>query len=175
MNGKNWSTGPASSHCLLAGGVRIADICIVGAGHAGLVTAACFAELGHRVSCLDVNSRKIEALKQGVVPFFEPGLDEMVRQNLASGRLSFTTSYKEGLGGKGSTFIAVNIPSSPGGRTDLRYIYKAAKEVAGAMEEGSVVVIKSKVPVGTTERVGGLLAAERGHAMPRTAFVHWRH
>jgi len=146
--------------------MSMSKIAVVGAGHAGLVTAACFAELGHRVSCLDVNSRKIEALEKGVVPFFEPGLEEMVCKNLASGRLSFTTSYREGLRGKGSTFIAVNTPSSPGGRTDLRYLYAAAKQVAGAMEDGSVVVIKSTVPVGTTERVGGLLAAERGHAVP---------
>ncbi len=144
----------------------MASICVVGAGHAGLVTAACFAELGHRVSCLDMNSRKIEALEQGTIPFFVPVLEEMVRHNLAAGRLSFTTSYGEGLGGKGSIFIAVNTPSSPGGRTDLRYLYAAAREVAGAMEEGSVVVIKSTVPVGTTEGVGGLLAAERGGVVP---------
>ena len=129
-------------------------ICMVGAGYVGLVSGACFADFGHQVVCVDSDPSKIERLNAGVMPIYEPGLDELVRRNVAEGRLSFTTSLKDAVGGAEAVFIAVGTPSRRGdGHADLTYVYAAAKEIAGALTGEAVVVTKSTVPVGTGDEV----------------------
>ncbi len=102
------------------------QICVVGVGYVGIVTAACFADLGNRVIALDINEAKIEGLKRGEMPIYEPGLKELIDRNVRSNRLTFTTSYEEGLDGSEFVFIAVGTPSGVDGEADLRYVAAAA-------------------------------------------------
>ncbi len=125
------------------------QICVVGVGYVGLVTAACFADLGNRVIALDINEEKIDGLKKGVMPIYEPGLEELVYRNVKAGRLTFTTSYAEGLAGTEFVFIAVGTPSGVDGEADLRYVAESARMVAENMTEPLIIVNKSTVPVGT--------------------------
>ncbi len=125
------------------------QICVVGVGYVGLVTAACFADLGNRVIALDINEEKIDGLKKGVMPIYEPGLEELVYRNVKAGRLTFTTSYAEGLAGTEFVFIAVGTPSGVDGEADLRYVAESARMVAENMAEPLIIVNKSTVPVGT--------------------------
>ncbi len=125
------------------------QICVIGVGYVGLVTAACFADLGNRVIALDINEEKIAGLKKGVMPIYEPGLEELVSRNVKSGRLTFTTSYPEGLSGTEFVFIAVGTPSGVDGEADLRYVAESARMVAENMTEPLIIVNKSTVPVGT--------------------------
>ncbi|MGB9640171.1 MAG: UDP-glucose dehydrogenase family protein [Anaerolineales bacterium] len=125
------------------------QICVIGVGYVGLVTAACFADLGNRVIALDINEEKIEGLKKGVMPIYEPGLEELVSRNVKSGRLTFTTSYTEGLSGTEFVFIAVGTPSGVDGEADLRYVAESARMVAENMTEPLIIINKSTVPVGT--------------------------
>jgi UDPglucose 6-dehydrogenase len=128
-------------------------ITIIGAGYVGLVTAACFAELGNDVVCVEKNTEKIRALEAGSIPFFEPGLDELVRRNLAAGRLRFTEAVAEGLRDSAIAFIAVGTPSDPEGRADLRYVREAAIELASNASRDLLIVNKSTVPVETADLV----------------------
>jgi len=123
------------------------QICVIGVGYVGIVSAACFADLGNRVIALDINENRIEGLKRGEMPIYEPGLQELIERNVRSGRLSFTTSYKEGLNGSEFVFIAVGTPSGVDGEADLRYVAAAARSIAEYMEEPLIVVNKSTVPV----------------------------
>ena len=123
------------------------QICVIGVGYVGIVSAACFADLGNRVIALDINENRIEGLKRGEMPIYEPGLQELIERNVRSGRLSFTTSYKEGLNGSEFVFIAVGTPSGVDGEADLRYVAAAARSIAENMEEPLIVVNKSTVPV----------------------------
>lgn len=125
------------------------QICVIGVGYVGLVTAACFADLGNRVIALDINKEKIEGLEKGVMPIYEPGLEELVSRNVKSGRLTFTTSYAEGLSGTEFVFIAVGTPSGVDGEADLRYVAESARMVAENMTDPLIIVNKSTVPVGT--------------------------
>src|SRR3989304_3914509 len=106
------------------------QICVVGVAYVGLVTAACFADLGNRVIALDISAAKIKRLLTGDMPIYEPGLQEVVQRNVKSGRLSFTTSYNEGLKGTEFAFIAVGTPSGVDGEADLQYVESAAKSIA---------------------------------------------
>src|SRR5512138_144444 len=106
------------------------QICVVGVGYVGLVTAACFADLGNKVVALDVNEKRIENLKKGIMPIYEPGLEELVSRNVRADRLSFTTSYPEALEGTEFAFIAVATPSGENGEADLKYVAAAAKTIA---------------------------------------------
>ena len=106
------------------------NICVIGVGYVGLVTGACFADLGNRVSALDINEERIEHLRQGIMPIYEPGLEEMVRRNVGAGRLSFTTSYAEALQDAEFVFIAVGTPSGVDGEADLQYVRMAAEAIA---------------------------------------------
>lgn len=129
------------------------NICVVGVGYVGLVTGACFSEFGLRVSCVDNDETKINMLKKGEVPIFEPGLTELVQKNLNEGRLSFTTNIKEGVQNALVVFIAVGTPPDEEGRADLRYVEEVAKSVGQTMNHYNVVVTKSTVPVGTGKLV----------------------
>ena len=129
-------------------------ICMVGAGYVGLVSGACFADFGHDVVCVDLDPTKIERLEAGVMPIYEPGLDELVKRNVAAGRLGFTTSLADGVAGADAVFIAVGTPSRRGdGHADLSYVHAAAKEIAASLTGDAVVVTKSTVPVGTGDEV----------------------
>ncbi|MFN2157686.1 MAG: UDP-glucose dehydrogenase family protein, partial [Anaerolineae bacterium] len=128
-------------------------IAIIGAGYVGLVTGACFADLGNRVVCLDVDENKIAQLNQNVMPIFEPGLEEIVRRNQAAGRLSFTLSYEEGLREAEFVFIAVNTPRGMEGEADLRYVRAAAEHIAETLDHDAIIINKSTVPIGTGDLV----------------------
>jgi UDPglucose 6-dehydrogenase len=141
--------------------MRPSSICVVGAGHVGLVTAACLAELGHRVTCVDVDEDRVEALRIGSVPIHEPGLEALITRHTAGGALKFTTSYDEALEGVEFIFIAVNTPSTPEGAADLRYVRRAARQIGHALKNGHPIIVnKSTVPVGTAETVDHILRQE---------------
>ena len=132
-------------------------ICVVGVGYVGLVTGTCFADLGHQVICVDVDSAKIEKLRQGIMPIYEPGLEEMVRRNAQANRLDFSTSYEEGLADAEFAFIAVGTPQGSGGEADLQYVRSAAEGIARAMERPLIIVNKSTVPIGTGDWVADIV------------------
>ncbi len=128
-------------------------IAIVGTGYVGLVTGACFAEVGHEVICVDNNLAKVEMLRAGGIPIYEPGLEELVKKNVAAGRLSFTDNTTEGVEKSQVIFIAVPTPPLPDGGVDLSFIEKVAREIADGMTSYKIVVDKSTVPVKTGEKV----------------------
>ena len=128
-------------------------ICVVGTGYVGLVTGACFAEVGNDVCCVDVDERKIAMLQEGRIPIYEPGLEEIVKRNASQGRLRFTTSLKEGMERALFVFIAVGTPPDGTGAADLSFVERVAREIGENLESYKVVVTKSTVPVGTTLRV----------------------
>ena len=125
------------------------NICIVGSGHVGLVTGACLAELGNKVICMDDDENKIEGLHKGVMPFFEPDLDNMVRRNVDAGKLSFTANVEEAVKNSEIVFVCVGTPQKPDGEADLTQVEIVAQRVARAMHDYTVVVEKSTVPVKT--------------------------
>jgi len=129
------------------------NICAVGAGYVGLVTGAVFADLGNEVVCVDVDREKIENLKNGIMPIYEPGLKEMVTHNVKDGRLRFTTEIKEGVRASDIIFICVNTPPKDDGETDLSYVRSVAKSIAEWMDDYKIIVNKSTVPVGTGDLV----------------------
>jgi UDPglucose 6-dehydrogenase len=133
------------------------QICVVGVGYVGLVTAACFADLGNRVTALDVNEERIENLKKGIMPIYEPGLDELVKRNVKAGRVTFGTSYKEALKGAEYAFIAVGTPSGTDGEADLQYVAAAAKSIAENMTAPLIIINKSTVPIGTGDWVADIV------------------
>jgi UDPglucose 6-dehydrogenase len=131
------------------------DLCIIGSGYVGLVSGACFAEVGHHVVCVDNDQRKVDMLTRGEIPIYEPGLEELVHRNVAAKRLRFTNSIEDGVDHSQVVFIAVPTPPQPDGSVDLTYIEKVAREIAGVLKPGAyrVVVDKSTVPVKTGEKV----------------------
>jgi UDPglucose 6-dehydrogenase len=133
------------------------QICVVGVGYVGLVTGACFADLGNRVCALDVDEKRINNLKKGVLPIYEPGLDELVKRNMRAGRLAFTTSYAEALKGAEFAFIAVGTPSGMNGEADLQYVAAAAKSIAQNMTAPLAIINKSTVPIGTGDWVADIV------------------
>jgi UDPglucose 6-dehydrogenase len=140
-------------------------ITMIGAGYVGLVSGVCFADFGHHVTCVDNVEEKVEALRHGVIPIFEPGLDELVKSNVKGGRLNFTTDLKSAVTDADVVFIAVGTPSRRGdGHADLTYVYAAARQIAQAMNGFTVVVTKSTVPVGTGDEVERIIRAERPDA-----------
>ncbi len=136
-------------------------VTMIGTGYVGLVSGACFAEFGADVTCLDIDTDKIDRLKRGEVPIYEPGLDELVEKNVRDQRLSFTTDYAEVIGQSDLVFIAVGTPSRRGeGYADLSYVYQAARDIAPHLEGYTVIVDKSTVPVGTARNVKRIIAEE---------------
>ncbi|HEY6816900.1 MAG TPA: UDP-glucose/GDP-mannose dehydrogenase family protein [Croceibacterium sp.] len=137
-------------------------IVMIGTGYVGLVSGACFADFGHRVCCVDKDESKVRALREGGIPIFEPGLDELVERNVAAGRLEFTLDLVEALPGADAVFIAVGTPSRRGdGHADLSYVHAAAREMAPHLQPGAVVVTKSTVPVGTGDQVERIIREVR--------------
>ena len=128
-------------------------ISIIGTGYVGLVTGTCFAELGHQVICVDCDDKKVQMLRAGGMPIYEPGLEELVQKNVAAGRLSFTASTKEGVEQSQAIFIAVPTPPLPDGGVDLSFVEGVAREIATSMTSYKIVVDKSTVPVRTGEKV----------------------
>ena len=126
---------------------------IIGTGYVGLVTGACFAQVGHQVVCVDNDAAKVKLLKAGGIPIYEPGLEELVKKNTTSGKLSFSTSTAEGVEKSDVVFIAVATPPQPDGSVDLSFIERVARDIAGAMTGYKIIVDKSTVPVKTGEKV----------------------
>jgi UDPglucose 6-dehydrogenase len=142
------------------------QICVVGVGYVGLVTAACFADLGNKVIALDVVEEKISNLKLGKLPIYEPGLKELVDHNVQAKRLSFTTSYAESLAGSEFVFIAVGTPMGVDGEADLHYLEAATREIAENMTGPLVIVNKSTVPVGTGDWVADIVRRYQKQPIP---------
>lgn len=132
-------------------------ICVIGVGYVGLVTGTCFADLGNQVLCVDIAEDKIEKLRRGESPIFEPGLEEMITRNRTAGRLAFTSSYAEAVPDSDFIFIAVGTPSGVDGEADLKYVRKSVETLAGHMTKHTIVVNKSTVPVGTGDWVADIL------------------
>jgi UDPglucose 6-dehydrogenase len=136
-------------------------IAMIGTGYVGLVSGACFADFGHRVTCVDKDSSKIDGLNAGVMPIWEPGLEALVKANAERGRLTFTTDVTSAVKDAEAVFIAVGTPARRGdGHADLTYVFEAVRELAKVMKPGTVVVTKSTVPVGTGDKIEAILREE---------------
>ncbi|MCC6167059.1 MAG: UDP-glucose/GDP-mannose dehydrogenase family protein [Caldilineaceae bacterium] len=133
------------------------SIAVAGTGYVGLTTGTCFADMGNQVTCIDIDQEKIDKLRAGEVPIFEPGLSEMIARNVRAGRLRFTTDYAEALADAGFVFICVGTPSGVDGEAELRYVRMAAESVAHAMTHPLIIVNKSTVPVGTGDWVADIV------------------
>jgi UDPglucose 6-dehydrogenase len=142
------------------------QICVVGVGYVGLVTAACFADLGNRVIALDIDEDRIEGLKRGEMPIYEPGLEELVARNVWANRLFFTTSYPEALEKTEFVFIAVGTPSGVDGEADLRHVAESARSVAHNMNGPLIIINKSTVPVGTGDWVADIIRSHQSKSIP---------
>ncbi len=133
-------------------------VAMIGAGYVGLVSGTCFSEFGHEVTCIDKDETKIDALNQGVMPIYEPGLDSLVESNVRAGRLRFSTNIEEVVPNADAVFIAVGTPTRRGGgHADLSYVYDASREIGGLLDGYTVVVTKSTVPVGTGREVENII------------------
>lgn len=140
------------------------NICVVGVGYVGIITAACFADLGNKVVGLDINESKIAGLKKGVMPIYESGLKELIDRNVQAKRISFTTSYAEGLKDAEFVFIAVGTPSGVDGEADLQYVATAARSIADNIHDGLIIINKSTVPVGTGDWVADIIREQNPDA-----------
>ena len=144
------------------------NITVFGTGYVGLVTGVCLADAGHNVLCVDIDREKISNLKQGVIPIFEPGLEELVLKNQSSGRLSFTTNSEFAVDYAELQFIAVGTPSDEDGSADLTYVLAVAETISQYMKEPKIIINKSTVPVGTADKVRNRIAnllADRGECI----------
>lgn len=135
-------------------------ILMIGVGYVGLVSGTCFAEMGHHVICLDINVSRVEALNQGIIPIYEPGLDEMVKRNIKSKRLSFTTDYASSISQADVCFIAVDTPTKLDGQADTTQVESVAKSVGRYLDHYCVIATKSTVPVGTTSKIAQIIESE---------------
>ena len=142
------------------------NIVVIGAGYVGLVTAACFADLGNRIAVVDIDEDRIAGLRRGEMPIYEPGLEEMVARNASANRLSFTNSYPEALKGAEFVIIAVGTPEGVDGEADLKYVRAASESIAAAMTSSLVVVNKSTVPVGTGDWVADIIRSNQPKPIP---------
>jgi UDPglucose 6-dehydrogenase len=140
-------------------------ICVIGTGYVGLPTAACFADMGNTVVTVDIDEKKIKRLLDGIMPIYEPGLEELVERNVKAGRLIFTTSYDEGLKDAEFVFICVGTPSAVDGEADLKYVRAAAQTIAQKMEKPLIVVNKSTVPVGTGDWTAEIISKAQPNPM----------
>ncbi len=140
----------------------MSNICVVGTGYVGLVTGTCLADLGNQVTCLDIDESKISGLKRGELPIYEPGLEEMVKRNYDAGRLKFTTYYDEAVPTAEFIFIAVGTPQGDDGGADLRYVEAAAGAIARTINNYSIIINKSTVPIGTGDWVGNIIERNLG-------------
>lgn len=140
----------------------MSNICVIGTGYVGIVTGTCFADLGNRVTCMDVDETRIKNVKQGIMPIYEPGLEQLVVHNMKAGRLFFTTDFQEALKDVEVVFIAVGTPSGVDGEADLQYVRQAAESIADIVDSHIVIVNKSTVPVGTGDWVADIVKRRRG-------------
>jgi len=142
------------------------QICVIGVGYVGLVTAACFSDLGNRVVALDISEERINGLKRGEMPIYEPGLEELVERNVRAGRLTFTTSNSEAIEGSEFAFIAVGTPSGVDGEADLRHVAAVARTIAEEMRGPLIIINKSTVPVGTGDWVAEIISSHQVQPIP---------
>jgi UDPglucose 6-dehydrogenase len=142
------------------------NICVVGVGYVGLVTGTCFAEFGNHVTCVDKELDKIDSLKKGIIPIYEPGLEEMVKKNQAAGRLHFTTDVAEAVDKSLSIFIAVGTPSDASGSANLEFVYEVAETVGELLTSYKLVVTKSTVPVGTGKEIRETINKHKKNDIP---------
>ena len=140
------------------------NICVVGVGYVGIITAACFADLGNKVMALDVDENKIAGLKEGKMPIYETGLKELVDRNVLANRIQFTSSYEEGLKDAEFVFIAVGTPSGVDGEADLQYVAASARSIADHIKDGMIIINKSTVPVGTGDWVSDIVKEQNPEA-----------
>ncbi len=140
------------------------NITVLGTGYVGLVAGTCFAENGNEVYCVDIDETKIRNLSKGLIPFYEPGLEELIKRNCKNHRLKFTTQSTEAIQNSKIIFIAVGTPSAEDGSSDLKYVLQAAKSIAGAMNEHKYIVLKSTVPLGTFQKVSETLRQHSSHS-----------
>ena len=134
-------------------------VLVIGTGYVGLVQGVCLAEVGHEVTCIDVDIKKVQRLKKAVSPIYEPGIEELIKKNVKSGRLSFDTSLKKYINASDVVFIAVGTPSDEDGSADLKYVFAVAEEIGKHLKKEAVVVTKSTVPVGTNRKVKDIIAS----------------
>jgi UDPglucose 6-dehydrogenase len=137
-------------------------IAVLGTGYVGLSTGVCLSEIGHHVTCIDINEQKIDLLRQGISPIYEPGLEQMLASNMGAGRLIFTTSHREGLTGAEIIMIAVGTPQREDGAADLSYLEQAAKDISMFLANETIIVIKSTVPIGTNASFKKLVESHSG-------------
>lgn len=149
----------------------MANITVVGAGYVGLVTGACFADMGNHVVCLDIDEAKIQRLRMGELPIYEPGLENLVSQNMAAGRLLATSSYAEALAAAELVFIAVNTPSGREGEADMRDVHLAAKAIGQHLRAPAIIVNKSTMPIGAGDWVAQIISRNAGPDATGTAVV----
>lgn len=142
------------------------NICVIGTGYVGLVNGTCFADLGNHVVTVDIDENKINSLKNGIMPIYEPGLKEMVERNVSAGRLNFSMSYAEGLQDAEYVFICVGTPSGVDGEADLKYVRAAAETIARTMDHPVIVINKSTVPVGTGDFVADIIRNAQPKPIP---------
>lgn len=142
------------------------NIAVIGTGYVGLVSGACFAEFGTHVTCVDIDERKVEALRRAEIPIYEPGLEQIVRRNVAAGRLEFTTDTAAAIANNLVIFVCVGTPQDPHGRADVSSVLRVASDIAAKINGYKVIVIKSTVPVGTGDRVEALIRQESGNRHP---------
>ena len=138
-------------------------ICVIGTGYVGLVAGTCLAEMGNKVICVDNNEEKLEKLRNGIVPIYEPGLEELIKVNVAEDRLSFSSDLKTAVEKSLVCFIAVGTPQGEDGSADLQYVYQVAKQIGKSINDYKVIVDKSTVPVGTADKVTEIIKAETSH------------
>ncbi|HUK39848.1 MAG TPA: UDP-glucose/GDP-mannose dehydrogenase family protein, partial [Candidatus Acidoferrales bacterium] len=140
------------------------NLAVIGTGYVGLVAGTCFAENGHDVACADIDENKIAMLKQGKVPIYEPGLEEMIRRNAQEQRLSFTTDIAAAVNGAAIVFIAVGTPQGANGQANIEHVRVTAKSIGKAMAGSKIIVAKSTVPVGTADQIKKWVAEETSHS-----------
>ncbi|MDP0506694.1 MAG: 3-hydroxyacyl-CoA dehydrogenase NAD-binding domain-containing protein, partial [Fusobacterium sp. JB019] len=128
-------------------------IAVAGTGYVGLVAGVCFAEMGHKVTCVDIDEEKVKLMESGVSPIYEAGLEELMQKNYKEGRLHYTTDYKSAYKNADAIFIGVGTPELPNGAANLSYIATVARQIAENIEKDCLVVVKSTVPVGTNDKV----------------------
>src|SRR5579862_1120491 len=139
------------------------NIGVIGTGYVGLVAGACFAESGNDVTCVDSDAAKIDGLKNGNIPIYEPGLPEIVERNLREERLTFTTDLEGAVRKSFVIFVAVGTPTTPSGAADLTSVFQVAESIGRAMDRYKVIVVKSTVPVGTSEKIRDILKKQTTH------------
>ena len=136
------------------------NITVIGTGYVGLVSGTCFSEMGNRVTCVDIDSKKIEKLNKGIIPIYESGLEQMILQNVKNKNLFFTTELAEALKNSDIVFIAVGTPMGEDGSADLQYVLSVAKSIGQLMQKRLIVVDKSTVPIGTADKVKAVIQKE---------------